>query len=436
MLVVCTLQFHLNSKKQLLISNNSISESVLCFSNTAALSKSDMKISKKHTILKVGDWEQLTVTFSSDKEVNDLTWSSSDENVVTVDSNGKITANNIGRSVVTASSKKENLKAVIEVEVSKEISYEISSYYRKINWNKISQVKSNLHAHTNKSDGRDTIQEVLNKHAELGYGVLAITDHDNLTLPWKETDEEIVIPKGLNLITGNEYSKNIHHLNGFFIKDIDIFTNEEKTLKHIDAQGGISHLNHPGRYDKNVDWYVDLYTKYKNLIGLEIINKDDRYPKDRRLWDDILTEIIDKRPVFGFANADSHRLYEIDTSYNMVLIDGDYSDKKFKSALKNGEFYFTARISDENDRTSKEEVPPPIITDIYVDNKSSTITIKGENIKTIEWISNNSRHIGTGETLNLHDATSPTPYVRAVIKGDGGVSFTQPFKIKAKKSHI
>lgn len=436
-LITCVIQSNSNCEKQPLTFVGNIPEAVLCFSSIETSSRSSMKITKEYTILKVGDTEQLVVRFSPDTEVNDLTWNSAAENIVKVDSNGRITGTGIGKTIVTAASKEKNLKASIEVEVAEAISYKIINPYNKVNWNKVNQSKSNLHAHTNKSDGRDTIQEVLDKHAELGYGALAITDHDYLTLPWEDTgDEDIVIPRGLNLIPGNEYSKNIHHLNGFFIKAIDIFTSEEKAIRHIEEQGGISHLNHPGRYDKGVDWYVDLYTKYESLVGLEVINKNDRYPKDRKLWDDILTEIIDKRPVFGFANADSHRLHEIDTSYNMVLLDGNYSSIKFKNALKSGEFYFTARISEENNRTSKEEVPPPTITGIHVDNKNSTITIKGVNIKTIDWIANNGRHIGNGETLNLSDTISPTPYVRAVIKGEGGVSFTQPFKIIAKKSRL
>ena len=386
-------------------------------------------------MLKVGDTEQLFIRIFPDKKVSDLTWSSSAKNIAKVDNKGKVTGIAIGKAIVTAVSKKEKLNASIEIEVANNISYKILNPYSGISWNKINQVKSNLHAHTTKSDGRDTIQEVLNKHAELGYGALAITDHDHLTFPWNNAgDESIVIPRGLNMISGNEYSKNIHHINGFFIRYIDIFNSEEEALRHIEEQGGISHLNHPGRYNKSVEWYVDLYTKYKSLVGLEVINKADRYPRDRRLWDDILTEIIGKRQVFGFANADSHRLHEIDTSYNMVLLEGNYSDEKFKKALKSGEFYFTARISEENNRTSKENVLPPIITGISVDDKNNTITIKGENIETIDWISNNSRYIGSGETLKLTEAVAPTPYVRAVIKGEGGVSFTQPFKIAAKKS--
>lgn len=315
--------------------------------------------------------------------------------------------------------------------------YKIENPYIEVNWQKVNQIKANLHTHTNKSDGKDSIQNVINKHAELGYGVLAITDHNRLTFPWNDPikgDKGAVIPKGLNSISGSEYSLKQHHINGFFIKNIDSFSNEEDVLNHIEKQGGIAQLNHPGRYKKSLDWYVNLYNKYNNLVGLEVINRTDRYPNDRQIWDDILTKIIDKRNVFGLANTDSHKLADIDTSYNVILIDGEYSEEKIKNALQNGEFYFSSRICKENDRSSKKDVNPPIITNINVDNESFTITINGENIKAIDWIGSNGKHISSGKSFQVVNNIS-TPYIRAVIKGDGGVTFTQPFKIIDKNQN-
>lgn len=322
-----------------------------------------------------------------------------------------------------------NICGIQSIAIPKD-NYKIENPYSQINWQEVNQIKANLHAHTNKSDGKDSIQDVINKHAELGYGALAITDHNRLTFPWndsKKGDKGLGTPKGLNSIAGSEYSK-VHHINGFFLKDIGSFSNEEEILKNIEEQGGIAQLNHPGRYDKSVDWYVNLYNKYKSLVGLEVINRTDRYPNDRQKWDDILTKIIDKRNVFGLANADSHRLDDIDTSYNVILIDGEYSEEKIKNALQNGQFYFSSRVCKENDRSNKKEVNPPIITSINVDNENLTITINGENIKSIDWIGANGKHISSGQSFEVLNNTS-TSYIRAVIKGDGGVTFTQPFKI-------
>lgn len=347
-----------------------------------------------------------------------------------------IAAKGIGRARVIPTSKDGELQSSIEVKVVEKTDYTIDNPYKNIDWRTANQLKSSLHAHTKKSDGKDKIQEVLDKYSELGYDVLAITDHDRLTYPWndpKKGDEDVIIPKGLNGIPAAEFSSKHHHINGFFLKEVEKLSTEEEALKYIESQNALAHLNHPGRYDKPHTWYINLYKQFPNLVGLEVINKDDRYPNDRKLWDDILTDIIEERNVWGFANPDSHRLNEINTSYNKMLIDGEYTEEKFRRAMENGEFYFTANISTENNRKNNPNIPAPTITNIIVDNDKDIITIEGENIQYIEWIGSNSRQIGRGNSLNLNEVTSPTPYVRAVIVGEGGVSFTQPFKVTAQQ---
>lgn len=343
-----------------------------------------------------------------------------------------ITGKDIGRTMLIPQSK----DGEIQSSVVENVDYTIDNPYKNIDWRTANQLKSSLHAHTEKSDGKDTIQEVLDKYSELGYEVLAITDHDRLTYPWndpKKGDEDVIIPKGLNGIPAAEFSSKHHHINGFFLKEIEKLSTEEEALKYIESQNALAHLNHPGRYDKPHTWYINLYKQFPNLVGLEVINRDDRYPNDRKLWDDILTDIIDERNVWGFANPDSHRLNQIDTSYNRMLIDGEYTAEKFRRAMENGEFYFTANISAENNRKNNPDIPAPTITNIIVDNDKDTITIEGENVQYIEWIGSNSRQLGRGNSLNLNEVTSPTPYVRAVIVGEGGVSFTQPFKVTAQQ---
>lgn len=342
----------------------------------------------------------------------------------------------IGNYIVISQLNNGDIQSYIAGKVVENTKYMVDNPYKNINWNTANQLKFNLHAHTKKSDGKDEIQEVLNKYSELGYSLLAITDHDRLTYPWndpKKGDKDVIIPKGLSGIPAAEFSSKHHHINGFFLKEIEKFSTEEEVLKYIKNQDALAHLNHPGRYDKSHMWYINLYKQFPSLVGLEVINKDDRYPNDRKIWDEILTDIIEERNVWGFANADSHRLNEINTSYNRMLIDGEYTEEKFRKAIENGEFYFTANISAENNRSHNPNIQAPTITNIIVDNNKGTITIEGENVQYIEWIGSNSRQIGRGNSLNLNEVTSPNPYVRAVIVGEGGVSFTQPFKVTTQQ---
>ncbi|NFR88465.1 hypothetical protein FDE85_17290 [Clostridium botulinum] len=307
----------------------------------------------------------------------------------------------------------------------------IDNPYKKVDWKSTKQIKANLHAHSTKSDGKDSIQEVLNDHFKLGYELLSITDHDHLTYPWNDDikgDTNIIIPKGLNDIAGNEFSSGVHHINGFFLKNLYEFNDEEEVLKQIENQGGLSQLNHPGRYNKEVDWYINLLNKYDSLLGIEVINRDDRYQSDRKLWDNILNNISSDRNVWGFANADSHSLEHIDTAYNVILIDGKYSSKKVKKALKNGEFYFIGKVCTENNKVVNKDVTPPIIDNIIVDNKKLSIEIQGKGIDSIQWIGENGIELATENKFILNNCKD-TSYIRAVIKGEGGVAFTQPFRI-------
>lgn len=77
---------------------------------------------------------------------------------------------------------------------------------------------------------------MLDVHLQLGYEILSITDHDHLTFPWNDNirgDSNVIIPEGLNSIAGNEYSKGIHHINGFFLKNKLESNDKEDVLKQI-----------------------------------------------------------------------------------------------------------------------------------------------------------------------------------------------------------
>lgn len=63
---------------------------------------SDLQINKSNVTLTVGDTETLTITNGSkDNSTHTFTWSSEDESVVTVDSNGKITAKSANNKKIT-----------------------------------------------------------------------------------------------------------------------------------------------------------------------------------------------------------------------------------------------------------------------------------------------------------------------------------------------
>jgi hypothetical protein len=215
---------------------------------------------------------------------------------------------------------------------------EIKNPYESVDWAGHGQYKANFHTHTTRSDGRMNPHTVVDKYHELGYSILAITDHNEVTWPWTafaemeesntsrnrmesapeampdNFDFENRNPVALQMvdIQANELSR--HHHMGSFFNDHNGTTTELESLEATAANDGITMLYHPGRYTRrdpqlfNLEWYLDLYGNYDHLFGMEVYNQGDRYPGDRKLWDSVLTVTMPDRPVWGYSNDDMHTL--------------------------------------------------------------------------------------------------------------------------------
>ena len=62
--------------------------------------------------------------------------------------------------------------------------YTIENPYKDVKWGEWRAYKASLHSHTNASDAVPTIAESVEKHYELGYDILAISDHAVIGVPW------------------------------------------------------------------------------------------------------------------------------------------------------------------------------------------------------------------------------------------------------------
>ncbi len=259
-----------------------------------------------------------------------------------------------------------------------------------------------------------------------------------------------------NAIEANMFTLMKNHVNGYFTDNAceGIYGKEndfEEPLKKIEKSGGISHINHPtdwlqarqnpdcGTDPENVRYFADLLRRYPSCLGIEVLNMYDIPNRcDRILWDSLLKTLIPegKRTVWGFSNSDAHRVCEIDTAY-MDFILPEYSLKNLRSAMENGNFFSIARYAkNELGETFAGSGETPAVTDISIDDDNDTITITGINCKAIEWIADgkiiqstateNDCEITT--TINLREYSDKIScYVRAQLKGDGGICLTQAF---------
>ena len=345
--------------------------------------------------------------------------------------------------------------------------YFIVNPYTTVEWDSFDQYKADFHSHTTESDGGNTAAEMIEDHYAKGFDILAITDHNFTNTEWdrtdRPTDKEYLTSERLEEISSgvdrdgrgmvavtysNEQSKS-DHLNTFWSD----FNNQsgatlESNIATAEGLGGISHINHPGRYTgaRNatleegeriskdptvVGKYVDLFSKYDSLVGMEIINKKDGDSiSDRILWDSILQQTMeDRRPVWGFSNDDTHSVGATGFSYNMMLMP-ENNVENIREAMENGTFYAVAKVAKrELGMDFVAQGPTPVIENISVDQDENSITIEGDHFKTVQWVAD-GKVIATGNTIDLNSYEDEVAsYIRAQLIGDGGISFTQPFGV-------
>ena len=358
------------------------------------------------------------------------------------------------------------------------LDFTIDSPYASVDWDTYGQYKADFHAHSNESDGSPQPYETIEEHYKKGYDILALTDHNVCNTTWNRKDDptgkdreyltdqrlsEITYEtdrdnRGMVAIMNSDEQSVSDHLNTFFTP----FNNEqgatlESNIAKTQELGGICHINHPGRYTggrntsgtageeasnnpETIKKYTDLFMKYDAVVGMEIINKldGDSY-SDRILWDNILKETMPEgRFVWGFSNDDTHSTAATGHSYNMMLLPSN-NPENVRESMENGTFYASAKVAKREGYTITDlsvinDYQPPIITNIQVDNDEDTITIDGEYYNQVEWIAD-GKVIATGNTIDLNDHEGEiNSYVRAQLKGDEGISFTQPFGVTTANS--
>ena len=329
--------------------------------------------------------------------------------------------------------------------------WDIHNPYAEVDWTDHHRYKANFHTHTTRSDGRMNPQTVVDKYHALGYHILAITDHNELTYPWtafadmepgsdahqrlengRLEEQEIVYENrdprqlGMFAVQANELSR--HHHMGSFFNDHEVAETEEESLKASAAINGLIVFFHPGRYTARdpeiftIDWYVDFYRRYEHLIGMEIYNQGDRYPNDRELFDAVLSRLMPGRPVWAYSNDDMHHSDDLGRNWNVFLLP-ELSETWIRKGMQEGRSYYVYAPSGHDGPAI------PKIHKITVNNRKGLIEVNVTGHDSIRWISG-GEVVHRGARLSLRDQQGIEKYVRAEIFGPGEIVMgTQPFGI-------
>lgn len=331
--------------------------------------------------------------------------------------------------------------------------------YEGVNWQTTGHYDANFHTHTKLSDGHITPHAVIDRYKELGYSILALTDHDThhhnawpkSLYPWTEIQAIYETIKdstrrgditwaeeegeewqnrdpaelGMVAIEGSEISRT-HHIGSYFNDYAGGTGSEEVAFKEMADRNGLAVFFHPGRYDRGVDWYVNFYKRNDHLIGMEVYNQNDRYPGDRAIWDRVLQRLMPERPVWGFANDDMHRNDHLGRNRNVMLLP-ELNAAAVRTAMENGHSYFYV--------ARQLGAKPAIkITEVKVAAESIELSIEGD-VTEIQWITHNPSEddsvvVSDGAVINIADVPDDAVFVRAVVICADGRAYTQPFGIK------
>ncbi len=290
--------------------------------------------------------------------------------------------------------------------------------YQDIDWDSIQRHKSALHFHTDESDGDLTPEEAIELYHDRGFTIMSITDHDNMgrpgpTWPWP------FVPEGVLPIMGNELSCQ-HHITSYFT---DYYGheggNEHESLAAVEADGGLAAFAHPGRYNnpEGWRWYVPYYEKYDSLFGLEVYNMGDRFPRDRELWDRLLSYFMPHRPIYGMSNDDMHLKRTLGINWNTLLLD-NLTAAEARKALEEGRFFFSVSLVG---------AAPDIERVVVSDGAVEVVPRFGQ----VKWVSD-GKVIHEGQRLEYRSNSQVQRYARACVFTEHGRTYTQPFGFQAE----
>jgi hypothetical protein len=417
--------------------------------------------------------------------------------------------------------------------------YEISNPYENVDWAIYGQYKAAHHTHSTYSDGSNTREAMIVDKYNRGFDIVAMTDHDYSTSDWTNgirasnggwnnmmrtpltADVSNSINNGtftnipignfsgtrqqsngmIGISNSNELSArgqaslnhlgpNVnfsnHHINAFWAENLPSNAGTgrsiEQILELVEGLGGITHINHPGRYTGGqninleigaerssnpavVDVYTDLFMRFSSCVGMEIVNKlDNESRTERILWDNILMQTMPQgRAVWGFANDDSHSLNGSGFAWNVMLMP-ELTELATRTSMETGAFYSVSRIdrmeginttllngsvmpgassqtttnatmySGDDRMLYLLEQSTPSISNIVVNG--DIIAIEGADYDMIEWIADGKK-IATGNTINLNDYSGLIgSYVRAQLKSTTGIAYTQPFGVELQPQTV
>lgn len=307
------------------------------------------------------------------------------------------------------------------VSAAEEKTYIIDNPYADIDWDSWGSYKTQLHSHTNASDGFLTIHEYVKKHYDLDYDIVAVTDHGTINKGWNVAPDLVPIMRLVKYersqmqpvtplteqeyeayTSGSAYSETRTHENGMldvpkgielnmatpvadchltgYFSDYGqglagVFGDYETPSREVMKDGGITFMSHVGEFvytDKDSadhvgqkvdDYYANkfarLFIDYQgSALGMGINSATDAHTRcDRILYDQVLQKTI-PNGVVPWCNTFAD-------SHNEASINDAYTwtwmenftMEDFRESLEKGQFFSVSHYSNGVELNGMEEMP-------------------------------------------------------------------------------
>jgi len=200
-------------------------------------------------------------------------------------------------------------------------------------------MKANFHTHAGTGPntcGAYEIDDVVRLYKEAGYDVLAITNHDCMIDVGEYQSKYDIL-----LFNGFEYSQDRHML--CIDADRTVFGNHQDVLDEVGSMGGFSILCHPNWIVKEY-WPWEEISKLSGYTGIEVYNSVIFRLNGTGLAADTWDYLLSRGSlVWGFADDDFHRWFDLARSWNVVYAPAR-TREDVKAAIIGGCFYATTGL--------------------------------------------------------------------------------------------
>ena len=263
------------------------------------------------------------------------------------------------------------------------------------------------------------------------------------------------VPLGIEL-NGANFSNT--HVNGFFVEYghgiFGVDKDYETHIKAVHDLGGYCFINHPGdttgsyanpavnNEPNTVNRYAGLFLKYyPNCFALDINSISDGTRTDEVLYDNVLEKLIP----YGITPwlvcfSDAHQMGQWNRGFtvhmmreSLMAANKQKAVEDLKRSMRDGAYFGVYTLTPETGYTPLPyDAVYPMVKNIIVEG--STITIVPENadvVTEVMWVTNGTTNINKNKyTIDVADFSGDIKsYVRAYLRGPGGICYTQPFTV-------